>query len=332
MKVARVGIFGRKVDRQVTDLRDALARLGAEPVVVDFHNFPRFNLATLGRRACTFDDLNLPHAALLTDLDLVHLRGACFEDLPAEATPAGHGERDPLCAGAITAHYRQQVARLSVQLGLARRLARRVPVINPPDAFLFHRRKAHQHALLARHGAPVPRTLVTSDLAHARAFAGALPGGAVVKPLAGGAEVVMADEAFFQASARTAGRRPYIFQQYVKGRSMRAYLLGGRVVSMGELIHDRARVDWREHVQRAAPCAPSATLAVIMSRAARLLDMPCCGMDLEQDEITGATYLLDFNPSALYASWARMTDTDMAGLLAEYLMQVVRRLDPWSST
>ena len=325
MTIPRVGIFGRKVDRQVTDLRDALARLGAHPVVVDFFNFPRFNLATLGQHACTYDDLNLPDPAVLTDLDLVHLRGACFIDLDADASSAD------LDAGEINAHYRRQVARLSVQLGLARRLARRVPVLNPVDAFLHHRQKAHQYALLARDGLPVPRTLVTSDARRARAFARDMPGGVVAKPLAGGAEVVLADEAFFEAHSRGMERRPYIFQQYVKGRSLRAYLLGGRVVSMGQLEYDRTRVDWREQVERVLPYTPSAELSALMGRAVRRLQMPCCGMDLEHDERTGELYLLDFNPSALYASWGRMTDTDMAGLLAEYLLEVAHRKDPWSA-
>ncbi len=326
MKIPSVGIFGRKVDRQVTDLAAALTRLDARPVVVDFHNFPRFNLATLGRSVCTYDDLNLPDSAVLTDLDLVHLRGACFSDLDADAAPA------ELSAAEITAHYRRQVARLSVQLGLARRLERLVPVLNPPHSFLFHRQKAHQYALLARHGVPVPKTLVTSDAGQARAFARDLSGGAVAKPLAGGAEVVMADEAFFEAQPGGGPlRRPYIFQQYVKGRSLRAYLLGGRVVSMGELEYDRARVDWREHVTRVMPYQPPAGLSALMERAVRLLDMPYCGMDVEHDERSGELYLLDFNPSALYASWGRMTETDMAGLLAEYLLGVAGRKDPWSA-
>ena len=324
MSATRVGIFGRKVDRQVTDLRDALVARGAAALVVDFHNFPRFNLATVGADAFAWDDVNVPDTAALETLDLIHLRGACFADLSPDATPA------ELTAPDIAVHYRRQVARLSLQLGLARRLARRVPVLNPPHAFLHHRRKAHQYVLLARHGLPVPDTLVTSDAASARAFCDAQPGGAVAKPLAGGAEVVWADPAFFADHVAGMARRPYIFQQYVKGRSLRAYLLGGRVVSMGELEYDRSRVDWREHVTRAIPHAPDEALAAHMARAVRLLDMPYCGMDVELDERTGNAYLLDFNPSALYASWGRMTNTDMAGLLAGYLLGVARDGDPWS--
>jgi len=100
---------------------------------------------------------------------------------------------------------------------------------------------------------------------------------------------------------------------------------------MGELEYDRARVDWREHVTRVMPYQPPAGLSALMERAVRLLDMPYCGMDVEHDERSGELYLLDFNPSALYASWGRMTETDMAGLLAEYLLGVAGRKDPWSA-
>ena len=328
MSAGSIGIFGRKVDRQVTDLRDALDRLGVEPVVVDFHNFPRFNLVSLQRETVRWDDINLPCPAELDRLELVHLRSACSEELAPEATPSS------LDAPKIAAHYRRQVARLALQLGLARRLARRVPVLNPVRAFVHHRQKGHQYRLLARAGLPVPRTLVTADLERARAFASEMESqlaGAVVKPQAGGAEVVRADEAFFAAAAPHRGRRPYVFQQYVKGRSLRAYLLGGRVVSMGELEYDRRLVDWREHVQRALPHTPSARLARTLAHAVRLLEMPYCGVDLELDQTTGQLYLLDFNPSALFASWGRMTGTDMAGLLAEYLIEVARTRDPWAA-
>ena len=322
MGAPRIGIFGRKVDRQVTDLRDALTAAGAAAQVVDFHNFPRFNLATLQRPGpCPFDDLNQAKAVRLDRLDLVHLRGPCFTPLAPDASA------DQLTRQQVRAHHRQQVAALSFQLALARHLARRVPVISPPDAFLHHRTKAQQYHLLARHGLPVPRTLVTCDPRQAQEFVAAQPTGAVVKPLAGGAEVVLASAAELRRAL--ARPRPLMLQQYVKGRALRAYALGGELVSVGELHYDQRHVDWREHVERTTLLQPTTAQRDMVRRVARLLDLPYCGLDLELDAHTGETYLLDVNPAALYASWARMTGEPMAERLATYLLRVARGGDVW---
>jgi glutathione synthase/RimK-type ligase-like ATP-grasp enzyme len=317
-----VGIFGRRNDPQVTALQQALESQGARAHVVDFHAFPRFNLATIGR-GCQFDDIHRPQPIPVDALDLVHLRSACFEEL-APSAAAG------MAAEQVTRHHREQGARLVFQLALARLLARRIPVVNPPGAFRFHRQKAHQHQLLVRHGIPTPAAVVTNDVRRARAFIEAHGERVVAKPLASGAEVVLADLAFLAANADRIRNRPFIFQRYVKGRSLRLYLLGGRIASMGVVHHDQRHVDWRERTERVERCEPDPELAHLARRAARLLDLPYCGIDVEEDAATGQRYFLDFNPSALFVGYGRLAGVDIARALASYLLAVVRRGQIWS--
>ena len=317
----RIGIFGRRPDQHVRALAEALERAGATPVVVDFHPFPRLQLATVSDRA-TFDDLRQPGTVELDELDLVHLRTTCFEDLdPSGELPTEGAE--------VGAYYRREVTKVAFQLALAERLAQRMPVLNPPASFRYHRQKAFGHQLLLRHSIATPSAVVTADRSRAEAFVNGLEGRAVAKPLASGAEVVLADKAFFEDWAAREGQRPYIFQQLVKGRSLRAYLLGGRLVSMAELHYDPRHVDWRERTQGVTLTTPPAELEAQMKQAVRLLGLAYCGLDIEWDEQTQRFYLLDFNPSALFLGYSRLAEVDLAQRIAEYLVGVARHGETW---
>ncbi len=317
----RIGVFGRRKDGHVRAVAAALKGAGAEPVVVDFQGFPRFNLATMGS-ACTFDSVLAPGQIGLDGLDLVFLRNFCFSQFE---------DAEKAAALDVARFHREQIARVAFQHSLALRLARKVPVVNPPHAFRFHRQKARQHELLRRHEIPLPRTLVTSDPSRARAFVDALDQRVVAKPLSGGAEVVMADFAFLSAQADRLRTRPFIFQQYVKGRAFRAYVLGGQIVSFGEIHYDRRHVDWRERTQGVTLCRPDESLGKQIRRAACLLDLPFCGIDVEWDEATNCFYLLDFNPSPLFLHWSRVTGVDVAERISAYLLDVLKRCgDPWT--
>jgi [lysine-biosynthesis-protein LysW]--L-2-aminoadipate ligase len=313
---ARIAILGRKIDAEVVALHAALAALGVEPLVVDFHNFPRFNLACLGERA-RFDDAHVPAPIDLGALEAVHVRSACYDPWPDA------DDTDPGSRARLGRHGREQVAKLAFQASLASLLARRAAVLNPPAAFRFHREKGYQHALLRRHGIPTPEALVATDLEAARCFAASLGFRAVSKPLTGGAEVVVANDSYFAGCARARRSGPWMIQRLVRGRSVRMHLFGGEVASAAEILHDGARVDWRERTLGTAPFEPDAALAALAGRAVRLLDMPICGMDVEIDSATGRAYVLDLNPSALFVGYSRLTGIDMAARLARYLVSVV---------
>ncbi len=313
----RVGIFGRAGNAEVCALRDALERQGTAATVVDFHGVPRLHTATWGDRFL-FDDIKGTEPIAMRDQDVWHVRAAAVEPMSEEsAARAEHGT--------VARHHRRQVARLALQLAIARHLGRHVPVINPPDAFRFHRQKGYQHTLLVRHGVPTPETVVTASIDDARAFVQRWGGRVVAKPQASGAEVVMADATFFESFASRGGCRPTMFQQFVRGASYRAYVLGGRIVSMGHIVPEPGVVDWRERVQSVTRARPSAALAHEVATAVRLLDLPCCGVDIEHDDATDKDYLLDFNPAAMFVAWSRRIGDDVPAEIARYLVACAKR-------
>jgi glutathione synthase/RimK-type ligase-like ATP-grasp enzyme len=312
----RVGIFGREGNAEVCALRDAIEREGATATIVDFHGFPHLHTATWGARFL-FDDIKLREPIAMREQDVWHLRVAAQE--PMSDTAATGATRET-----IACHHRRQVARLALQLALARHLARRLPVVNPPDAFRFHRQKAYQHTLLVRHGIPTPDTVVTASVDEARAFVQRWDGRAVAKPQSSGAEVVLADPSFFESFALRSDRRPTMFQQYVRGSSYRAYVLGGRIVSMGHIVPEPGYVDWRERVRSVTRTRPSEHLALQVAKATRLLDLPSCGVDIEHDEATDQDYLLDFNPAAMFVAWSKRIGDDVPGEMARYLVECAR--------
>jgi len=322
----KIAVFGRRRDAEAKALQAALLALGAEAVLVDFLGFPRLNQSSQGYldRQLSFDDMLQAGTIELGEFDLIALRTMCFDTFDEGQLTAGPLDEQAVQIGLF---HRRQVAKLAFQQSLLARLGERVPIVNPAASFRFHRLKAYQHQLLLRHGLPTPAAIATSDLARARDFAARFDGKVVAKPLTSGAEVVMADEVFF---ASCSSSRPYIFQQYVKGRSLRAYLLGGRIVTMGQVHHDQRIVDWRERTQSMSPFEPPAELAAQMQRAVRLLELPYCGMDVEFDERTERYYLLDFNPSALFVGYGRLMGLNMAERIATYLLEVLKRGgDPW---
>ncbi len=310
-----VGISGGRRDPHVKLLRAALRARGAEVAVVDFSGFPKLSQARLGStRSWRYDDIAQLAPIALDELGVVFVRGASVRDLTW--ADAGETSADELRRGS-----RRRRSKLAYQASLLKALARRVPVINSPDAFLFHRQKGWQGALLLRHGVPTPSSLVTSDLDEARAFVERFEGEVVVKPQASGAVVVRADEAFFADRALRRSRRPFLYQQLVSGRSYRVYLLGGEVACAGEIIHDRSRIDWRGRTERVEPYDPPRELRDELRRAVRLLGLPYCGVDLEHDERTDRIYLLDVNPNAYFAEVERLFGVNFPDLLAAYLLE-----------
>ncbi len=324
--MVRIGLFGRKNDPQLGALASAVRKSGGTPVVVDFHNFPRFNLLEMGNRL-RFDDIHLPGTLDLEALDAACLRTTCFQwpETPTLTAGTQHDDsaRDLSAEVAdIRRRTRAEVVRIAVQTNLLRTLAERIPLVNHPDAVRHHRQKARQHQLLVACGIPTPPAIVTNDPDRIRRFLDEHHGEVVVKPQASGAEVVMADEDFLEAHRHILARRPFLFQRYVRGRSLRCYVVGGHIISLAEILHDGTHVDWRERTTGLAPERPTPHLEALVRKAVHRLNLAFCAIDLEEDARTGQTWFLDFNPSALFTFWSRKSGVDVAAHLARYLVDL----------
>lgn len=307
----RIGIIGFKTDPHVQLLVQEIERCGQTALVIDFYNFPRFNLLSLDHPA-SYDDIHVESPIRFSSIDLLFLRNFAY---PRAGNP---GSRARLIEGSAALRDK-----LFFQYSVVRMLEQRIPVINTLEAASFHRLKSYQLYLLNRQGISVPQTVATNHIEEIEAFLRRFPRGAVVKPAASGAEVVMADREFFERNGKILQTRPFLFQQYVKGRSFRAYTLGGEIVSIGEIEYDKSQVDWREKETGIEPWEAEESLSLQITRAVRILNLAFCSVDIEYDEYTGKYYLLDFSPAPLFAGWIKRTNTDITGRIVAYLLRVI---------
>ena len=306
-----IAIMGSKKDRHVTSLQLELEKRGCRVPCLDFKSFPRFSILNLFPDA-TYDDITVREILSLNKIDLLLIR-----NIPMSIP-------QPVSRDSFIATTRLERNRTLLKYCTIAKYTRKIPVVNTLEAAMYHRLKAYQYYILHRNGITVPKTLVTCSLSDARRFAEQFDDQVIAKPNASAAEVVMADERFFELNKAILPNRPFIFQQFVSGNSYRCYLLGGRVVSCGRLFFDRTHVDWREKVDRAEPCTLDSSVERELVRAVRLLQLAYCAVDIEYDRKTGKYYFLDFNPGGLFAGWSRTMGINMAAQIAEYLIEVVK--------
>ncbi|MBN2736956.1 MAG: ATP-grasp domain-containing protein [Spirochaetales bacterium] len=306
-----IGIAGHYQDKHVTSLVDAVRSLGHKVCVLDFNGFPRYNLLSWGK-AMSYDHLLESSGIDLARLDILLIRNIYCGPKIRMNNLAAFQESS-------TMNY---LALRSIQ-SLIAYLEKRIPVINTLYSAGYHSRKPSQYHLLNRHGISVPETLVANNRNQIKGFLKKHGHRVIVKPQASGAEVVMADDAFFESMGDVLKKRPFIFQQFVQGRSFRAYLLGAEILSVGEIIFNREYVDWRERSEEIRHFEMPTELALELKKAVRLLGLAYCAVDIEYDDATGKFYFLDFNPSGLFTGWSKGVNINMAQCIADYLVKVL---------
>ena len=197
-------------------------------------------------------------------------------------------------------------------------------LVNTLEANRQHSRKPWQLYLLERARLPIPRRVATNDPRAARAFVKE-NGPCVYKPLAGGATVRMVTkEDLSAARLASLALAPVLFQEYCEGMSVRAYVVGGRVVAAAEIRSDE--VDYRRDEQEVVPTRLSPEERRAAAAAARACGMAFTGVDL----LRGADgfRVLECNPSPMFAVFERKTGLDIAGPLARLLCRRGTRQSP----
>ncbi|MBX7257509.1 MAG: ATP-grasp domain-containing protein [Candidatus Hydrogenedentes bacterium] len=213
----------------------------------------------------------------------------------------------------LFAQWEERLAFISSALLILQ--ARRVVVVNTPEANAQHSRKPYQLELLRSAGLPVPKTLATNDAKAVKAFVKDV-GAVVYKPLAGGASVrrVTKNDLARERLAALA-LAPVLFQEMLEGVSVRVYVVGKRVVASAEIHSDE--LDYRRDEK-----AVVATRLSKEERRAAVSAAAACGMRFSGvDLIRGARgfHVLECNPSPMFAVFEEKTGLDVAGPLANYL-------------
>jgi glutathione synthase/RimK-type ligase-like ATP-grasp enzyme len=302
-------------DEHAPPVLEALARLGAEVVVVDLSDLPR-----AGRLAFAYGGAGSSRELRLDG------RPAIRAD---ELTAVWWRRPRPfMAADGLLPHDAALAARQTEEalMGLFASLgAAGVRMVNDPWRDEVASLKTHQLAAAERAGLAVPPTLVTSDPDAARAFLGACgPGGAVHKQLHATAEAwrptrrVGPDELARLDALRYA---PVILQAFVPGVDVRVTAVGDELFAAE--IDARATAspeDFRPVLAdcRVAPCALPERDSDALRALLRDLDLSYAAIDLRRRE-DGSLAFLEVNPGGQWYFVEQRTGQPITAALASLL-------------
>jgi glutathione synthase/RimK-type ligase-like ATP-grasp enzyme len=109
---------------------------------------------------------------------------------------------------------------------------------------------------------------------------------------------------------------PVLFQEYVPGTPVRAYVVGRRVPAAAEIISPE--IDYRRQEDAVIPTALSREERAAALAATRACGMQFTGVDLIR--MPKGFRVLECNPSPMFGVFEEKTGLDVAGPLAELLL------------
>ena len=294
-----VGIFGRAGDAQVERVAEYLRGRGARPLLIDLGGFPARLRLSLEDGAPRVGGERLPAASSWYVRSMpMTMPFFDFDPRVEAATPAE-----------LLARWRQRYAaereRQSFITGFVVALGRAgARLVNAPSALDQHFVKTEQLERLRAAGVPVPRTLATNDPDALGRFAAA-HAPLVYKPLAGGALCRRVEPADLEGERLAAlARAPVLFQEEVRGRDVRVYVVGGRVAAAYEILS--GAVDYRGSETGLAETRLSGAEADAAVRACAACGMLFTGLDLKRRD-DGTFAVLECNPSPMFAGIEKWT-------------------------
>lgn len=228
----RFAILGSSRDGQCRRVAEAFVQRGAEPIILDSD-------AIHDGVPCSFDGTTFWYrGAPLDDVGGWYVR-RILSPLP----PAFTAEDEHHLFSDWLTDYMHRRERFGYLLSwLLAEQARGVPMLNPPEQGCGVQMKAYQLAAARSAGLEVPRTRITNDPEAVRAFEAEV-GALVYKPSMGG-DLCRPLDAGARERLHLIARHPVTFQERVDGTSIRATVVGDRVVSCVEI--ETGALDYRD--------------------------------------------------------------------------------------
>lgn len=312
--MTKIAIFGSANDPEVCALEARLQNRGITPVVLDLSRFPKTMTIAMTRDDIRIDDDSLfdIKAAFLRNRG-VRLPSFIRFDKKMTLTI-------PQCAefeNYITTERRCQQIRNTV----IEAFSKKRPIVNPLRKNDLHRLKTYLFAYASKNGLPVPRFMVGTAARALRNFVSGerdMAHGVVDKPLAGIYKTHLCSEETWQ-SHRWQGRGAF-YQRYIKGDTIRCYVLNGKLIAAAKILH-AGSVDSSVSQTGIEVIELPQAAKQIAERAAEVLALSFCGMDLMHEFKTGSYYLIDCNMSPMFVNFARLSQNDIPAKIADYLIQ-----------
>ena len=310
MKNSKIGIIGRYDDPQVEILKQRVEDLGATATIIDFWHLPKFSKTFIGDDAVVYDGIDL------AALDAFYLRQiGYFSPLPqkqfTEEEWAAQFER-------FNDYMTNERELMSFKESVIQILSELKPVVNPYRTAFFHKLKAYQYRVLAMNGLSVPGFIAGNEYFTMREFLAA--GDSVIKPMTGGL-VNDYGTADLERDRDTLRERPVLLQRRIRGRMLRSFVIGDRLIGTCEIASGRDDADSRRNITGMSSFDLSSEHAAIPVKACKALGMIFAGVDLMLEDRSKKLYVLECNPSPLYRSFEAQTGLPISTSLAAYLVQ-----------
>jgi len=319
--VTTIGVFGPAGDAEVQAVARRLRHRGVTVWVVDLSSFPSQATLSLSGSQVTFQGRNLG------EIDAAYLRrvGAALPEVWQYDGPMRRSGRDawPALRPASLSALRLEQRAYALRVAALRWLAQRRPVINPPVEQNLHRLKLSMMARLSRAGLPVPPFVGGSARGALIDWVKELRRRgqeAVTKPPAGVYKTLLADDERLEAHPWPL--RPAFLQRYVPGDTVRCFVIRGRLLSAARIIHG-GTVDSSMSQTGIAVTSLDEGGRHVAEGTARALDLDFCGLDLMIDG-SGEPWVIDCNLSPMFVNYGRLSRCDVAGALADRLIERAR--------
>ncbi|MBX6753020.1 MAG: lysine biosynthesis protein LysX [Thermorudis peleae] len=209
-----------------------------------------------------------------------------------------------------------------------------VPTINTSQAMTIADDKVLTTRLLAQAGVPTLRTMVAFDVDSALQALDQLGYPAVIKPVTGSWGRLLARVHSPQAARSVLEHKRalgsfhhgvFYLQEYVEkpGRDLRVFVVGDDVIAASYRIANH----WVTNVARgaiSAPCPVTPDVAEIALRAAHVVGVEIAGIDLIETD--AGLKVLEVNGGVEFKGLMQTTDQDIAGIIADYVLDRARGL------
>lgn len=311
----KIALFANKDSAQIAEIARAVTEAGGAPVTLDI------------RLGGGRDDSTQPDLAL--DGDRARWGGVDFSEIRAMhircTAPRALPTLPPVLNAQSHAEYRaaflkEQGFQAATMAFFEHQAARGKLVANRlTTAYIDHDSKSQFYEKLRAAGFLAPRSLTTTDPAAAAGFLDAV-GDAVIKPMIGigSTRVVSADDRARLDELRLC---PALFQERLKGPTLRIHVVGDRMVLALRIIGEGidSRTDAKDFVEVSLPAEEADAIV----RANRFLGLHYAAWDAIEGE-DGRLRYLDCNPGP-FVMWLPETARRVVfGALAHYLVAFAR--------
>lgn len=301
-----IAIVGNAKEPEVDRLAACLAELHHPPLIIDISEFPQLRRLSFaeGRWRYEKNDLSETKVFFIRNLHCNKL---------AERLEASEHHSQSI---GITV-LREKDSMLGSFLRWTTEQSKHT--LNPLDTLLCHYYKLDTIERLRQAGVSVPQTIATNDPDAVQEFV-TNHKHIVCKTLAGGAIAIgLAADRISEPFYALLKIAPVMLQARIYGYDIRAYVLNNHVIAAAS--KQTEHVDFRTGEQNFQPTALTREETIAVTQTTQLMSLTFAGIDLKRTQ-DGRHFILDVNPTPMFAGFERITGLEIASAIAKYLVAI----------